>query len=97
MLPKGKAFKTAHLEKVELMPEMVVPHFSISKEGKGYEIECFIKPGAVAYGLNDNEIPSPLLFLYNHQLYLWQQAEAVSYCRKVFAKRQDERFGKSVA
>ena len=86
LLPKGKAFKTAHLEKVELMAEGVVPHFSITKEGKGYEIECFVKPGAVAYGLNDNELPSPLLFLYNHQLYLWGQAEAVSIAEKFLPK-----------
>ena len=85
-LPKGKAFKTAHLEKVELMPEMAVPHFSVQKREKGYEIECFIKPGAVAYGLDDNEIASPLLFLYNHQLYLWQQAEAVSIVERFSAK-----------
>ncbi len=85
-LEKGKAFKTAHLQRIDLMQEPVVPHFSVSKEEKGYEIECYIKPDAVAYGLTDNEVKTPLVFLYNHQLYLWQHVEAVSLAEKFLPK-----------
>jgi non-specific serine/threonine protein kinase len=49
---------------------------------KRFELECYVKPDAVAYALKDNEIPTSLLFMYNHQLYLWQNAEAIETAEK---------------
>jgi len=85
-LLKGKAFKTSHLERIELSQKFVVPQFNVSRSGKNFEIECFIKPDAVPHGLNDNEAQSLLLFLYNHQLYLWDNLEAVETAEKFLPK-----------
>jgi len=78
ILPKGAAFKGASLQKADVQQTPVVPHFSINKEGAGYTVECFVKPDAVAYSLADNEAKTPLLFLYNHQLWIWKSVEAVA-------------------
>lgn len=78
ILPKNKSFKTAHLEKLEYNQVALMPQFSIHQKGAKYEIECFVKPEAIAFGLNDNEVPSPLCFVYNHQLFLWDSTEAAS-------------------
>jgi superfamily II DNA or RNA helicase len=77
LLAKGKAFKTANLERVELSPQPLVPSFNVSATDKGYVLECYVKPDSVACELSDNESPSLLLFLYNHQLYLWDSPDAV--------------------
>jgi non-specific serine/threonine protein kinase len=81
-LAPSKQFKTANLQKAELGKELLVPQFSVASKGKDYEMECYVKPGAVAYELKDNEAASPLVFLYNHQLYLWQSPEAVEVAER---------------
>jgi len=86
LLPKGKAFKTANLERVEISPVLLQPHFSVAATDRAFVIECFVKPEAVPYTLDENEVRSPLLFLYNHQLYFWQSAEAIETAEKFGAK-----------
>ncbi|RYY88225.1 MAG: helicase SNF2 [Chitinophagaceae bacterium] len=78
LLPKGKTFKTANLEKVLFHSVPLVPQFSVAPVGDSYEIDCFVKPESVAFGLTDNEAPTPLFFLYNGELYFWQNDEAAS-------------------
>src|SRR5207248_3221448 len=70
-------FKTGNLERIEVSSQNILPHFNITRNNDSVEVECFIKPEAIGYGLDENEVKSPLVFLYNHQLYLWQNAEAV--------------------
>ncbi len=77
VLPQSAAFKTANLQRVEFSGQYLVPQFSAGMKEGSIEIECFIKPDAIAYGLDDNEVASPLLFLYNHQLYIWNTVEAI--------------------
>ena len=77
VLSKSKAFKTANLEKVEVSSTLLQPSFTVRSSAKGFEVECYVKPGAVDYSLTDNEAPSSLLFLYNQQLYSWQSEEAI--------------------
>ncbi|HEX2606244.1 MAG TPA: SNF2-related protein [Flavisolibacter sp.] len=74
---KGKTFKTNQLERVELSEKFLIPQFRVGVNGNHYEVECFIKPDAVAYSLHENEEPGALVFAYNHQLYLWDSTEAV--------------------
>ncbi len=78
ILQRGKIFKTAHLKKVELSEMHLNPLFFVAPKEKGFEIECYVEPDGVALNLNDNEGPSPLFFLYNHELFLWKNTEAVS-------------------
>lgn len=78
LLPKNKSFKTAHLEKIEYNEAVLAPHFSIQQKGSRFEMDCFVKPEAIAFGLDDNEVATPLCFVYNHQLYLWDNIEAAN-------------------
>ncbi|MDB5252234.1 MAG: helicase [Flaviaesturariibacter sp.] len=78
VLPKGKPFKTANLEKVELSAVPMMPQFHVEESGKGYAIECFVKPEALSHGLSDNEAGTPLFFLYNHQVFFWNSTDAAS-------------------
>jgi hypothetical protein len=77
VLMKGKAFKTANLERVEPGTNFIQPQFSIRADNNKYEIGCFVKPDAVSLGVEDNEAPSPILFLYNHQIWLWSHPDAI--------------------
>ncbi|MFM2339041.1 MAG: hypothetical protein RL115_2234 [Bacteroidota bacterium] len=81
ILPQGKAFKTATLEPVQLQPEEIKPHFSIKKNG-AYQVQCKVKAGPLEFNLDDNETQSPLVFLYNNQLHLWQSKEAIQLTDK---------------
>lgn len=76
VLPRKKAFKTAHLEKAEFTTTELLPRFHVSEKNNHFEVECYVKPGAVSYELKDNESKSPLFFLYNHQIILWKNHEA---------------------
>jgi superfamily II DNA or RNA helicase len=77
ILQKGKTFKTNHLERVEVSKHSLVPQFNVSTNGNKFEIECYAKPDGVAHLLDENEVNSPLLFLYNHQIYSWVNTEAI--------------------
>lgn len=77
ILPKGKSFKTSHLEKIEVSKEHLVPQFSVQSNGNKFEMECYVKPDGVAHLLDENEVNSSLLFLYNHQVYSWVNTEAI--------------------
>jgi non-specific serine/threonine protein kinase len=78
VLPKGQAFIPANFQKTEFSATILKPQFFVAKKDKKFEIECFIKPEEVAYGLNDNEAATALFFLYNHQIFLWANSEAAS-------------------
>lgn len=71
-LPKGKTFKTANLEKLEVGERLLVPSFAVQAEGEKIIIDCFINPEGVPFSVADSEAESPLVFLYNHQLFFWQ-------------------------
>ncbi|MES2882185.1 MAG: SNF2 helicase associated domain-containing protein, partial [Bacteroidota bacterium] len=82
VLAKNTAFKTANLQKVEPGNRLLTPHFSVTVPANKYLMECFVTPDAVAQRIDANESPSPLLFLYNHRLYLWESAELVEIAEK---------------
>lgn len=85
-LPKGKPFKTGNLELLEISKHLLVPQFHINNNGSKFEIECFVKPEGVAYGLDENEVNSSLLFLYNHNLYTWQSTEDIEKTEQFLPK-----------
>ncbi|OLY91015.1 non-specific serine/threonine protein kinase [Cnuella takakiae] len=82
VLPKGQGFKTSNLQKLEYNSSNLQPQFSVAKEANEFVVECFVKPDAVGYGLEDNEAPTPLFFLYNHQVYLWDNTDAATTAMK---------------
>ncbi|MEY4586804.1 MAG: hypothetical protein RIT05_1222 [Bacteroidota bacterium] len=75
-LKSGKAFKTAHLEPLELSAENVAPQFLIKKNSH-YTVQAQVKVGALELGLKDNECSSPLLFEQNGVCYCWKTKEIV--------------------
>ncbi|HET7898180.1 MAG TPA: helicase SNF2, partial [Flavisolibacter sp.] len=77
VLNKGKTFKTAALQKVELSNDYLVPQFSVGQNNDTYEIDCYVRADGAAHGLDENEEHSPLVYLYNHQLFIWENKEAV--------------------
>ncbi|HVG16086.1 MAG TPA: SNF2-related protein [Chitinophagaceae bacterium] len=78
LLPQQKNFKTAHLEKLEFNPTPLVPQFSVHKRENDFALECFIKPEAISFNLADNEVGTPVFFVYNHQVYIWENIEAAT-------------------
>jgi len=86
VLPKDKAFKTASLQKVELSNDYLTPNFSVSKNGDDYLIECYVKADSAPHSLNENESASPLVYLYNFQLYLWENKEGVEIAESFSAE-----------
>ncbi len=88
-LAKSKPFKTTSLEELKLSAEEVRPHFSVRKNGK-YIIQCHVRADGLDHELADNESESPLLFLYNHQAYLWKNTEVIDVIDKFLPKGKIE-------
>ena len=88
-LAKSKPFKTTSLEELKLSAEEVRPHFSVRKNGK-YIIQCHVRADGLDHELADNESQSPLLFLYNHQAYLWKNTEVIDVIDKFLPKGKIE-------
>ncbi|MGC4035547.1 MAG: DEAD/DEAH box helicase [Chitinophagaceae bacterium] len=80
-LPENKPFKTANLSALSLSPDEITPYFIVSKNGD-YKIQCRIKAGGLDHDLSDNESPSPLFFLFNHQLHLWKNNDIIHTVEK---------------
>ncbi len=76
LLPKGKTFKTASLESLEVEAQPVVPVFNVRKN-KDYEVECKAQVAHMEFDIQDNEAPSPLFFLYNNRLSLWNDKDTL--------------------
>ncbi|HSU28624.1 MAG TPA: SNF2-related protein [Chitinophagaceae bacterium] len=81
LLPEKKTFKTNNLEGLQLIPEEARPHFTIRKNSH-YQVICRVKAGGIDYDLADNESPSPLFFMYNHQVHLWKNSEVIRLIEK---------------
>lgn len=86
ILPKEKAFRTANVKLVELSKHLLVPQFSIQHNGNKFEMACYVKPEGVAHGLEENELNSSLLFLYNHTVYTWQSTEGIEKAEQFLPK-----------
>ena len=84
-LAEGKTFKTNNLEEIKLFSEEAKPHFRISKNGS-YTIHCNVRADGLDHELADNESPSPLIFLYNDQGYLWKNTEVIDVVAKFLAE-----------
>lgn len=80
-LPAKKTFKTQNLVPLQLQAEEATPHFIVRKNSH-YSIQCRVKAGGMEYDLSDNESPSPLLFFYNQQAWLWQNKEVIHLAEK---------------
>ena len=81
-LPNRKPFKTANLQQVEVSAYSIVPEFFINLNNNIYEVECKVKLPINNASINENESSSPLLFQYQHQIFLWEKTEDVLLIEK---------------
>jgi len=85
-LANGKLFKTNNLEPVQLQAEPAMPHFIVRKlqeeTGIYYSIQCRVKTGGMEYELGENESNAALFYMYNHQLFLWENVDVVHLVEK---------------
>ena len=75
-LSRGKTFKTATLEPLQVQEATIAPQFLVKKNSQ-YTVQLLIKVAALELKLTDNEVDSPLLFVYNHQCFCWRNKEVV--------------------
>ncbi|MFT3902585.1 MAG: SNF2-related protein [Niabella sp.] len=82
VLPRGKQFVTDNLEQIDVFEEPVEVQFFVDKLDDGYSIDCMLRPGGTLHGAEENESDSPLVFLYNHQLYFFKDIEDIALIEK---------------
>lgn len=73
-----RPFKTDNLRTVGIVPEALTPHFKIRQKNNEYEVTCWIKINGQELEINDNQLNSSLLFFFQENLYMFQEAEDVS-------------------
>jgi superfamily II DNA or RNA helicase len=87
LLNKGKSFVTGNLKPITFSETSIAPIFRIEKkEDKGYSVRCFVSIDHQPHSIQENEWASPLLFLYNHQLYQWTKPEDILMIEKFATK-----------
>lgn len=83
IVPRGKKFITQDIEHIDVFTDPAVTQFYVDKkDDEVFSFECLVKLRGMVHGLEDNESPSPLLFIYNHQLCLFANADVVSLIEK---------------
>lgn len=83
IVPKGKEFITGNIEQVDVFSEPAATEFYVDREGSDtYSCDCLVRLRGMVHGVEQNESPSPLVFLYNHQLFLFSNSESISLIEK---------------
>ena len=77
ILPANKTFITAHLQPVHLSDEAMKPAFLIEKNHETLEMHIKADNGIFSSLLKDNESPSPLLYMNNERIFLWENVADV--------------------
>lgn len=85
-LDSGKAFRTDQLVDISFATKLLQPVFTVLPVNGHFELNCCIKIDHQLINLDQNEWKSNLLFLYNHQLHLWQKPEDVLQVEKFINK-----------
>ncbi|MEO5646738.1 MAG: DEAD/DEAH box helicase [Chitinophagaceae bacterium] len=86
LLPAGKTFRTDQLADISFADKLLQPVFTVSPVNGHFELSCCVKIDHQFVKLDQNEWKSNLLFLYNHQLHLWQKPEDVLQVEKFINK-----------
>ncbi len=76
-LAEKKPFKTANLEAAGVVTDFILPYFKVLKRSRGYAVEAWVNLSGRHLSVDANVGDTSLLFLYDHNIYLWQRAEDV--------------------
>ncbi|MCW3082194.1 DEAD/DEAH box helicase [Segetibacter sp.] len=82
LLPQRKAFTTANLQKIHLSEDPAILNFNITYHKDYYDVQCFVKLNHIEVPLTESEISSPLLFLHNETLFLYERPNDVLLVEK---------------
>lgn len=82
ILPQGKKFITQNLQSADAIETPVTIEFFIDKSGDDFICECLVRARGMVHGIEENEAPTPLVYLYNHQLFALPDADTVSLLQK---------------
>ncbi len=79
LIQKGKKFITQNIEHIDVFAEPADTQFYVDTQNDDeYSFDCLVKLRGMVHGVEENESTSPILFIYNHQLYLYPNADVVS-------------------
>lgn len=81
-----KPFKTDSLKSVGVVTDPIVPYFKVVKNGNAYEMEAWVRLSGQNVPVNNNEVESSLLFMYNDNVYMWQKTEDVNLVDRFISK-----------
>jgi len=76
-LAKTKTFKTVNLQPLLVTADDISPSFDVVKSNGSFEIKATVKANGLFFNIKDNEAPTPLFYLYNHQVHAWHNQPAV--------------------
>lgn len=82
VLPQGKKFVTQNLQSVDAIETPVDLELFIDKDGENYVCECLVRARGMVHGIEENEAPTSLVYLYNHQLFAMPGADAVELVQR---------------
>jgi non-specific serine/threonine protein kinase len=77
-VPKGKTFTTAQLKKMEILPDPVVPEFTVHYANGQYEVACKVATPEGLFSVAENGWNSPMFFNKADRFYLWQKKEDIT-------------------
>jgi superfamily II DNA or RNA helicase len=81
-LPNKKTFKTSELKEVTVSSQFIAPLFKVIAKAGNFEIACTAKLQGQPISLSDNACGSPVFFLHEGVLYLWQKPEDIIQSEK---------------
>lgn len=77
VLDEKKAFKTNNLKEVGIETNFIEPLFFVEPYDGGIQVSVKVKLNGQLVGIEENELQSPLIFLYEHNLYFWSRPEII--------------------
>ncbi len=82
ILPAGKKFVTQNLQSIDVIDTPVDIEFYIDKNNDDFVHECLVRSRGMVHGIEENEAPTPLLYLYNHQVFAMPDVDSVALSQK---------------
>ncbi|HTE28835.1 MAG TPA: SNF2-related protein, partial [Chryseolinea sp.] len=86
ILPAKKPFKTDNLESVGIITHYIDPYFRVNKVGDEFVMECWVRLSGQPVAVTANEVDSSLIFVQNHNIYLWHKPEDVNLVDRFMSK-----------